>query len=66
MEFEFSGSFYLSPRDEREILDLVKQGMEIPFAVEEWRCGLDDIEYFEASYVVEQIIEYIESLKKGE
>ena len=62
MEFEFSGSFYLSPRDEQEILDLVKQGMEIPLAVEDWRCGLDDIEYFEASYVVEQIIAYIRTL----
>ena len=62
MEFEFTGSFYLSSEDEREILDLVENGMEIPLAFEDWRCGLDDNDYYEAGYVAEQIIEYIETL----
>lgn len=62
MEFKFTGYFYLSPTDEREILDLVENGMEIELAVEDWRCGLDDNDYYEAGYVVEQIIEHIKTL----
>ena len=62
MEFEFTTSFYLSPADEQEILGLIKNGMEIERAVEDWRNGLDDCDYFEVLYVKEQIIAYIGTL----
>ena len=59
MDFEYQDSFYFSESDEKEVLDLIENGMTVEQAVEDWRCGLYDCDYFEASKVIDQIESYI-------
>lgn len=59
MEFEYQGSFYFSEGDEKEVLDLIENGMSIEEAVEDWRCGLDDCDYYVVGEVIDQIKSYI-------
>lgn len=59
MEFEYQGSYYFSESDEKEVLDLIENGMTVEQAVEKWRYGLDDCDYYIVSEVTDQIESYI-------
>lgn len=63
VEFEYSGSFYLSKSDVDEILIDVRNGLTIEEAVEEWTCGLDDFDYYIVQeHIKNRIVEYIEQI----
>lgn len=61
MVFEYQGSYYFSESDEKEVLDLIENGMTVEQAVEDWRCGLDDCDYYIVDKVKDQIESYIRS-----
>lgn len=61
MHFEYEGCFYFSEEDEKEVLDLIENGMTPEQAVDDWACGLDDCEYYRADEVKDQIISYIQT-----
>lgn len=68
MDFDFSGSYYLSENDEKEILNAIADGMSVEEAVRDWVSGLDDLYYFIINeFILDRIISYIESevLKNG-
>lgn len=67
MDFHYEADFTLYKEDEREILSLVKEGLSVEQAIEQWQSGLDMIDCAAVDYIFNQLINYIsEQLVKGD
>lgn len=63
VNFGYSGNFYLSSNDIDEILNNVRNGLTIEEAVEDWVCGLDDLDYYIVeAYIKNRIVEHIRQI----
>ena len=59
MDFVYTSTYYVSDEDFEEIVDKVKSGCDVQKAIDSWASKLDEVDYYEAGFIMDDLYQTI-------